>query len=172
MTVLEIRKYGDPILRERARTVTVFDEKLARLAADMMATMEAANGVGLAGNQVGVLERVFVADMAGFELSGKKIAVVNPEIVFRSPEESVEEEGCLSVPGVYAEVRRPKKIRLAGQNLKGEKMELEAEDMAARVFCHETDHLNGVLFIDHLTALERDLLKGKLSELRKKAAAL
>ncbi|HLG94528.1 MAG TPA: peptide deformylase [candidate division Zixibacteria bacterium] len=168
--VLEIRKYSDPVLRQKAQTVNVFDEKLARLAADMTATMEAASGVGLAGNQVGVLERIFVADTASFELSGKKIAVVNPEIVFRSSEEAVEEEGCLSIPGVYAEVRRPKRIKLAGWNLKGEKMELDAEDMIARVFCHETDHLNGVLFIDHLTALERDLLKGKLSELKKKAA--
>jgi peptide deformylase len=168
--VLEIRKYGDPVLRQRAETVTVFDEKLARLAADMMETMAAANGVGLAGNQVGVLKRIFVADTASFELTGKKIAVVNPEIVFRSSDEVTEEEGCLSVPGVYAEVRRPKKIKLAGQNLKGEKMELDAEEMIARVFCHETDHLNGVLFIDHLSALERDLLKGKLSELKKKAA--
>ncbi len=168
--VLEIRKYGAPVLRQRAETVTVFDEKLARLAADMMATMEAANGVGLAGNQVGILERIFVADTASFELSGKKIAVVNPEIVFRSSEEVIGEEGCLSIPGLYADVRRPKKIKLAGQNLKGEKMELDAEDMIARVFCHETDHLNGVLFVDHLSALERDLLKGKLSELKKKAA--
>ena len=168
--VLEIRKYGDPVLRQRAETVTVFDEKLARLAADMMATMEAANGVGLAGNQVGELKQIFVADTASFELTGKKLAVVNPEIVFRSSDEVVEEEGCLSIPGVYAEVRRPKKIKLAGRNLKGEKMELDAEEMIARVFCHETDHLNGVLFIDHLSALERDLLKGKLSELKKKAA--
>lgn len=168
--VLEIRKYGDPVLRQRAEPVTVFDEKLARLAADMMETMAAANGVGLAGNQVGVLKRIFVADTASFELTGKKIAVVNPEIVFRSSEEVIEEEGCLSVPGVYAEVRRPKKIKLAGQNLKGEKMELDAEEMIARVFCHEADHLNGVLFIDHLSALERDLLKGKLLELKKKAA--
>jgi peptide deformylase len=168
--VLEIRKYGDPVLRQRAETVTVFDEILARLAADMMETMTAANGVGLAGNQVGVLKRIFVADTASFELTGKKIAVVNPEIVFRSSDELIEEEGCLSVPGIYAEVRRPKKIKLAGQNLKGEKMELDAEEMIARVFCHETDHLNGVLFIDHLSALERDLLKGKLSELKKKAA--
>lgn len=168
--VLEIRKYGDPVLRQRAETVTVFDEKLARLAADMMATMEAANGVGLAGNQVGVLKQIFVADTASFEITGRKLAVVNPEIVFRSSDEVIEEEGCLSIPGVYAEVRRPKKIRLAGQNLKGEKMELDAEEMIARVFCHETDHLNGVLFIDHLSALERDLLKGKLSELKKKAA--
>jgi len=170
--VLEILKYGDPVLREKAQPVTVFDEKLARLAADMTATMEAANGVGLAGNQVGVLLRIFVADTTAFELSGKKLAVINSEIVFRSSEELVEEEGCLSIPGAYAEVRRPKKIKLVGQNLNGEKMELDAEDMVARVFCHETDHLNGVLFIDHLSALERDLLKGKLSELRKKAAAL
>jgi len=168
--VLEIRKYGDPVLRQRAETVTVFDEQLARLAADMMATMEAASGVGLAGNQVGVLKQIFVADTASFELTGRKLAVVNPEIVFRSSDEVIEEEGCLSIPGVYAEVRRPKKIKLAGQNLKGEKMELDAEDMIARVFCHETDHLNGVLFIDRLSALERDLLKGKLSELKKKAA--
>ncbi|MCI0405844.1 MAG: peptide deformylase [candidate division Zixibacteria bacterium] len=168
--VLEIRKYGDPVLRQKADMVTAFDEKLARLAADMMATMEAASGVGLAGNQVGVLKQIFVADTASFEITGSKLAVVNPEIVFRSSEEAIEEEGCLSIPGVYAEVRRPKKIKLAGRNLKGEKMELDAEDMIARVFCHETDHLNGVLFIDRLSALERDLLKGKLSELKKKAA--
>ena len=168
--VLEIRKYGDPLLRQRAETVTVFDEKLARLAADMMETMAAANGVGLAGNQVGVLKRIFVADTAGFEITGKKLAVVNPEVVYHSPEEAAAEEGCLSIPGLYALVRRPKKIKLAGQNLKGEKMELDAEEMIARVFSHETDHLNGVLFIDHLSPLERDLLKGKLSELKKKAA--
>jgi peptide deformylase len=168
--VLEIRKYGDPVLRQRAEPVTVFDDKLAHLAADMMETMAAASGVGLAGNQVGVLKQIFVADTSSFEITGRKLAVVNPEIVFRSPDEVAEEEGCLSIPGVYAEVRRPKKIKLVGQNLKGEKMELEAEEMIARVFCHETDHLNGVLFIDHLSALERNLLKGKLSELKKKAA--
>jgi peptide deformylase len=170
--VLEIRKYGDPVLRERARPVTEFDSELARLAADMIETMEAASGVGLAGNQVGVPLRVFVADTTSFEITGKKFAVVNPEIVFRSEEEIAAEEGCLSIPGVYADVKRPNKIKLVGQNLKGEKVEFEAEEMIARAFCHETDHLNGVLFIDHLSALEREMLKGKLAEVRKKAAAL
>ncbi len=170
--VLEVRKYGDPILREKAKAVALFDNKLARLAADMMETMAAAAGVGLAGNQVGVPLRIFVADTTSFEISGKKFAVINPEIVFRSEEEIVGEEGCLSIPGVYADVKRPKKIKLAGQNLKGEKVELEAEEMIARVFCHETDHLNGVLFIDHLSTLEREMLKGKLAEVRNKAAAL
>lgn len=170
--VLEIRKFGDPLLRQKAETVTQFDSKLARLAADMIETMEAANGVGLAGNQVGVPLRIFVADTSSFEIAGKKFAVVNPEIVFRSEEEAVFEEGCLSLPGLYADVKRPKTVKLVAQNLKGEKMELDGLDMVARVFCHETDHLNGVLFIDHLTAVEREMLKGKLSLLRKKAAAL
>lgn len=170
--VLDILKYGDPVLRKKAALVTDFDEKLARLAEEMIATMAAANGVGLAANQVGATQRLFVMDTAGFELSGKPFAVVNPEIVFRSLEEAVEEEGCLSIPGVYAEVGRPKTVKLVGQNLKGEKMELEASDMVARIICHEVDHLNGVLFIDHLSALQRDLLKGRLSELRRKAAAL
>jgi peptide deformylase len=170
--VLEIRKYGDPVLRQKAEPVTQFDVKLARLAADMIETMEAANGVGLAGNQVGVPLRIFVADTSSFEIAGKKIAVVNPEMVFRSEEETVFEEGCLSIPGLYADVKRPKTVKLIAQNLKGEKMELDGLDMVARVFCHETDHLNGVLFIDHLTAVEREMLKGKLTELRKKASAL
>jgi peptide deformylase len=170
--VLEIRKYGDPVLRQKAESVTQFDSKLTRLAADMMETMEAASGVGLAGNQVGIPLRIFVADTSSFEIAGKKFAVVNPEIVFRSEEEAVFEEGCLSIPGLFADVKRPKKVKLVAQNLKGEKVEYEGLDMVARVFCHETDHLNGVLFIDHLTAVEREMLKGKLSELRKKAAAL
>lgn len=170
--VLEIRKYGDPVLRQKAEKVTQFDSKLARLAADMIETMEAANGVGLAGNQVGVPLRIFVADTFSFEIAGKKFAVVNPEIVFCSEEEVVFEEGCLSLPGLYADVKRPKTVKLIAQNLKGEKVELEGLEMVARVFCHETDHLTGVLFIDHLTAVEREMLKGKLTGLRKKAAAL
>lgn len=150
MTVLEIRKFGDPVLRSPALPVVEFDARLATLAADMTDTMHAAPGVGLAAPQVGVPRRVFTFD------SGEEAgAYANPEIVWRSDETQEGEEGCLSVPGVYFPVTRAAQIRVRALSLEGDEIEREAEAFLARIFQHEIDHLDGVLFIDRLDAEHR-----------------
>ena len=150
MSVLEIRKFGDPILRSPALAVTDFDERLATLAADMRETMLAAPGVGLAAPQVGVTRRLFTFD------SGEEAgAYANPEIVWRSEETQEGEEGCLSIPGVYFPVVRAMQVRVRAQSIEGDRIEREAEGFLARIFQHEVDHLDGVLFVDRLEAEHR-----------------
>jgi len=142
MAYREIRKLGDEVLRKKAREVTVFDDRLKMLIEDMVETMKKANGIGLAAPQVGILKRVVVIDI------GEGLyTFVNPEIIEMSGE-IIDIEGCLSIPGVYGEVARPKKLRVKAQNEKGLSFEIEAEGLFARAICHEVDHLNGVLFID------------------------
>ena len=150
MTVLEIRKFGDPVLRSPALPVTEFDDRLRALAADMHETMAAAPGVGLAAPQVGVPRRLFTFD-SGEESS----SYVNPEIVFRGEETQEGEEGCLSVPGVYFPVVRAMVVRVRALQLDGSAVEREAEGFLARIFQHEIDHLDGVLFVDRLTPERR-----------------
>jgi len=150
MALLEIRRFGDPILRSPALPVTEFDARLAALASDMHETMTAAPGVGLAAPQVGVPRRLFT--FASGEESG---SYVNPEIVWRSEEIQEGEEGCLSIPGVYFPVLRAMRVRVRAQELDGSAVEREAEGFLARIFQHEIDHLDGVLFVDRLEAEHR-----------------
>ena len=145
MGMLDIRTFGDPVLRTPALPVTDFDAKLAALAADMHETMKAAPGVGLAAPQVGVPRRLFVFDSG--EESG---AYANPEIVWRGDETQEGEEGCLSIPGIYFPVVRAMNVRVTAQLLDGTAVEREAEGFLARIFQHEIDHLDGILFVERL----------------------
>jgi len=145
MTVLEIRTFGDPVLRSPGLDVVDFDDRLSALAADMRETMLAAPGVGLAAPQVGVPRRLFTFD------SGEEAgAYANPEIVWRSEETQESDEGCLSIPGVYFPVVRALNVKVRAQTLDGERVEREAEGFLARIFQHEIDHLAGTLFVDRL----------------------
>lgn len=144
MAIRNIRKDEDPILRKISRKVDKIDEKIKVLVEDMIETMHEADGVGLAAVQVGILKRVIVYDI--YDDTGAK-ALINPEIIEESGEQ-IDVEGCLSLPNRNGEVLRPKKVVVKGMDIKGNNVEIVAEDLLARVFCHEIDHLNGILFID------------------------
>lgn len=148
MAVLDVRLFPDPILRQRALKVTQFDAKLAKLAADMMETMEAQRGVGLAANQVGVLQRVCVVKPEDWD---EPLVLVNPQVIRREGEREVE-EGCLSLPGYRGMVNRSVRIRVRYQDVTGQQLRLKADCILAQAIEHETDHLNGILYIDHLIA--------------------
>ena len=164
MALLEIRLYPDPILRQRAAEVTEVDDALRRLAADMVETMHAAPGVGLAAPQVGVDRRLAVVDVSvGKELASLRV-LVNPEIVEERGSE-LDFEGCLSIPGVSEKVGRPAWVRVAARDLEGRRVEIEAEGFEARAVCHEIDHLDGVLFIDRVRGLRRDRVRRQLKRL-------
>ena len=164
MAILEIRKWGDPGLRQRATEVEKITDVHRRLVADMLETMREAPGVGLAGPQVGVLERVFV-----WEVGEEHGAVFNPVIVARSDEEVEGEEGCLSLPGLYYPVDRAVTVTVEGIDENGGPVKLDADDLLARVCQHEIDHLDGVLFIDHLS---EEMRKEALGILRDQALGL
>lgn len=164
MAVLRIRTFGDPVLRQKAPATGSIGELHRALTVDMLDTMREAPGVGLAGPQVGVLERIFV-----WEVQGEHGAVINPEIVARSEETVAEEEGCLSLPGLYYPVERAVRVVVQGTDETGAPVRLEAEDLLARVCQHEIDHLDGVLFIDRLPD---DLRKDALTRLRTEALGL
>lgn len=148
VALAQIRQYGDPVLRMRANEVDVFDEDLVRLVERMTTLMVGANGVGLAGNQVGVLRRVLVLQRAVDE---EPVAVVNPRIVERSSETAVEDEGCLSLLGVLVPVERSVRVTVEGQDPHGAEVRLELEELGARVAQHEVDHLDGILILDRTT---------------------
>lgn len=149
MSIFPIRKYGDPVLRSENAEVLDFDDRLKKLADDMIETMIAAPGVGLAAPQVGFQKKFFV-----YDIGEGPVAVANPQIVEESDEWEFD-EGCLSVPGVYLPVKRPRNVKLIGQDLNGDPIEIDAVDFHARVLQHETDHLNGKLLISRLNKTER-----------------
>jgi peptide deformylase len=164
--IYPIVKYGDPVLEKPAATVKTFDSELEQLAEDMFASMYAAQGVGLAAPQIGKSIRLTVVDVSNGKNPEAKIVLVNPEITHAEGEVR-EEEGCLSIPGFRGYVIRPQFVTVKAQNLKGEPFEIRGENLLARAFCHEIDHLQGVLFIQHLSMLKRDLIKRKIKKLRK-----
>jgi peptide deformylase len=145
----EIRVYGDPVLKTKASEVTNIDGKLVTLADEMLEAMYAAPGLGLAAPQVGVQKQLFV-----YDLGDEPRTIVNPRIV-ESRGEWVYDEGCLSIPGLYVEMARPKEVLLAGWDLDGNEIEVEADELLARVFQHELDHLNGVLMFERMTPDQR-----------------
>ena len=161
MTILDICAYPEKILRQRAEPITNIDEEIARLADHMAETMYNAPGIGLAANQVGVPRRLLVADISPQTPESDLIVLANPEIIATEGEVTIE-EGCLSVPDYQAEVKRHAKVRVRGLDLHGEEVEIEAEGLLAVVLQHEIDHLNGILFIDHISRLKRELYKRKL----------
>jgi len=161
-----ILTYGAPELEEESHEVTDFNEELRQLAEDMLETMYSAPGVGLAAPQVGVNVRLVVVDPSAGEQEGHQAVLVNPEVVERGGRQK-EEEGCLSFPGITATVDRPEHVRVKGQDLLGKTVELEAEGLMARALSHEIDHLDGVLLIDRVSALKRDMIKRKVRKLKK-----
>lgn len=164
MAVLAIRIYPDPVLRVKCRPIVTIDDRVRKLAADMVETMHAAPGIGLAAPQVGVEERLAVVDLSVGEDPSQILILVNPEIVQREGQET-EVEGCLSLPGLTDKVDRPTTVRLKAQSLEGEPVELQAEGWLARALCHELDHLDGILFVDHLHGLRRERAKRQLKKL-------
>jgi peptide deformylase len=166
-TIYPIVKYGEPVLETRAAAVTVFDTpELNKLLDDMFESMYAAKGVGLAAPQIGVSERIAVIDLSVGEDPSQKIVLINPEIVSREGAVT-SEEGCLSVPGFREQVTRAQKVTVRAQNAKGESFEMAGEDLLARAFLHETDHLNGTLYLSHVSPLKRDLIRRKVRKLIK-----
>ena len=164
--IYKIVKYGDPILEKPTGTVQKFDAELEQLAEDMFASMYAAQGVGLAAPQIGLGLRMAVVDVTVGKNPEARIVLANPEIIHAEGEVR-EEEGCLSIPGFRGYVVRPQFVTVKAQNAKGETFEIRGENLLARAFCHEIDHLNGVLFLQHLSMLKRDLIKRKIKKLKK-----
>lgn len=164
--IYPIVKYGDPILEKPTAPVKKFDVDLEQLAEDMFASMYAAQGVGLAAPQIGLSLRLSVIDVTVGKNPEAKIVIANPEIIHAEGEVR-EEEGCLSIPGFRGYVMRPQFVTVRAQNVKGETFEIRGENLLARAFCHEIDHLNGILFLQHLSMLKRDLIKRKIKKLKK-----
>jgi len=147
----QIRTLGDPVLRESARPVDSFDADLAALSRRMIGIMRDAPGVGLAATQLGVVQRVLVYEVD----EGHPVTLVNPKIVWSSPDTEVADEGCLSVPGVTVPVERAVTVRVRARDVRGRRLEYEADDIEARVIQHESDHLDGVLILERTTRAER-----------------
>lgn len=172
MALLTVRTFPDPILKQKAKPVEVFDQNLAALAENMLETMYASNGIGLAANQVGILKQMVVVDIfSGDEDLGQRDphVFVNPKIVQKDGKTAYE-EGCLSVEDFTAEVQRAEQITLHYQDVQGQSHQLEAEGLKAICLQHELDHLNGILFIDHLPLLKQKMVKKRLAKLAKKSA--
>ncbi|KQX97783.1 peptide deformylase [Rhodanobacter sp. Root480] len=168
MSVLSILEFPDPRLRTRAAPVTVFDAKLKQFVADMFETMYAANGVGLAATQVNVHQRVLVTDMS--EGRTEPLALINAQILEKEGSQ-VYQEGCLSFPGLYADVTRALKVKVKAYDADGNEFVVDVEGPLAVCIQHEIDHLDGKVFVDHLSALKRGMLLKRLEKARKQAAS-
>lgn len=159
--------YGEPVLEKPAETVADFDTpELHKLVEDMFESMYAARGVGLAATQIGISKRIAVIDLSVGEDPEQKLVLINPEVIHREGAQTGE-EGCLSLPGFREQVTRPQKVTVRAKNAKGEAFEKTGEDLLARAFVHEIDHLNGRLYISHVSALKRDLIRRKVRKLVK-----
>ncbi|MDI9613179.1 MAG: peptide deformylase [Acidobacteriota bacterium] len=164
--IMKILKYGAPELRVQSERVTSFDDELKKIVVDMFETMYSSPGIGLAAPQVGINLQLSTIDLSVGADEGKRIVLCNPEIV--SSEGSQRgDEGCLSIPDFSESVTRPLKVVVRGQGIDGEELRIEAEGLLARCLCHEIDHLNGILFIDHLSSLKRTLIKNRIRKLVK-----
>lgn len=166
MALLQIVKYGEPVLETPGEHVMEFDEQLKRLVADMFETMYAAPGVGLAAPQVGVAKRLFVMDCSGGTDPAQRIAMINP-VVLRIEGEQNGEEGCLSFPGIFFPVKRSLRAIVKAQDVDGQEFELDGLELTARCMLHETDHCDGIVFLDHTTTLKREMVKRKIKKLAK-----
>lgn len=168
MSVLRIRLFPDPVLRQRCREVESFDQELRELAQDMVETMHGAPGIGLAASQVGVDRRLAVVDLSVGEDPEQLLILVNPEVVEHEGL-AAENEGCLSIPDFTDKVARPERVRVAARSLEGEPFELAAEGLLARAIQHEIDHLDGVLFVDRLQGLRRERARRYLRRMAREA---
>jgi peptide deformylase len=161
-----IVKFGDPVLETPTKRVEKFDEELQKLVGDMFESMYAARGVGLAAPQIGISLRLAVIDVTDGKNPEAKIVCANPEIIHAEGEQR-EEEGCLSLPGFRGYVARPQYVTVRALDASGKEFEMRSEQLLARAFCHEIDHLNGTLFIAHLGMLKRDMIKRKIRKMKK-----
>ena len=165
--IYPIVKYGQPVLEKRGEDITEFDTpELHQLIEDMFESMYAAKGVGLAAPQIGVGKRLAVIDITTGEDPAQKIVLINPQIV-KTEGSQKSEEGCLSLPTFREQVVRPLKVTVVAQDAKGKQFEMAGDDLLARAFLHETDHLNGKLYISHISALKRDLIRRKVRKLQR-----
>ena len=164
--IYPIVKFGDPVLEKPSATVTVFDETLQKLIEDMFESMYAAHGVGLAAPQIGIGQRIAVVDVTFKEDPNAQIVLINPEII-HSEGKHTQSEGCLSIPDFRENVTRPNKVTIRALDVEGQVFEKTGEDLLARAFLHETDHLNGKLYFSHISALKRDLMKRKIRKMVK-----
>lgn len=165
--IYPIVKYGHPVLEKRGEDITEFDTpELRQLVEDMFESMYAAKGVGLAAPQIGVGKRLAVIDITTGEDPKQKIVLINPEIIKMEGSQK-SEEGCLSLPTFREQVTRPMKVTVRAQDVHGKEFEMAGDDLLARAFLHETDHLNGKLYISHISALKRDLIRRKVRKLQK-----
>jgi len=159
--------FGEPVLEKQAETIIDFDSPgLHKLIDDMFESMYAAKGVGLAAPQIGISKRLAVIDLSVGEDAAQKLVLINPEIISKE-EFQTGEEGCLSIPGFREQVTRPLRVTIHAQDVKGETFEKTGQELLARAFCHEIDHLNGRLYISHVSALKRDLIRRKVRKLVK-----
>ena len=157
----------DPILRKKSQTIEKVDNELRILMDDMLETMYAAPGIGLAAVQIGILKRLIVIDLSKDDTKKKPLFFVNPKITFQSKKTSVYEEGCLSLPGQFAEIERPAECHVNYIDYYGKNQELKANGLLATCIQHEIDHLNGILFIDYLSKLKKDMIIKKLTKRKK-----
>ena len=164
--IYPIVKFGNPVLEKPAETVTVFDDELQKLLDDMFESMYEAHGVGLAAPQIGISRRIAVIDVTFKEDPKAKLVLANPEIIHTEGKQT-QSEGCLSIPEFREQVRRANIVTVRAQDVNGNWYEKTGEELLARAFLHETDHLNGKLYISHISALKRDLIKRKIRKLMK-----
>jgi peptide deformylase len=162
----EVVKWPDPVLARPGEPVTVFDAKLKKLVDEMFESMYAAQGIGLAAPQISISQRLTVIDVSFKKNPGEKLVLINPEIIEREGKQ-FEEEGCLSLPEIREKVHRAAKVKVRAQDVNGDWFEVEGEELLARAMQHEIDHLDGILFIDRLSRLKRDLVIRKIKKLQK-----
>ncbi len=170
MSVLNVKIYGNPILRKRAEEVEVIDNDIRKFVDNMFDTMYAEDGVGLAAPQVGVSKRIFIIDVS--EVDGEPetpMVFINPKIIRQSDRTSIVEEGCLSIPGIREDVKRSEEAEVEALNEKGELVHYKAKGLFARAVLHENDHLNGVLFVDYLGPVRKMMIKDRLTELEQRS---
>jgi peptide deformylase len=168
MALRDILVIPDKRLRQKSEPVKAIDKSLRKLVDDMFETMYAAPGIGLAAIQIGVAQRVVTMDLAKKDEPKAPQVFLNPEVIWKSPEEATHEEGCLSIPEYYEEVARPAKVRVKFLDLEGKPQEIEAEGLLATCLQHEIDHTNGVLFIDHISKLKRDMVMKRFKKAAKR----
>ena len=166
MALLEIVKWPNPILDAPADPVTVFDENLRKLVNDMFETMYAAPGVGLAAVQVGISKRLFVMDCSGGKDPAQRLALINPEVLAAEGDQNGE-EGCLSFPGIFTPVERSLRAVVRAQDANGNEFEIDDTELTARCMLHETDHCDGIVFLDKMSPIKRELVKRKIRKLQK-----
>jgi peptide deformylase len=171
MAILRIRTWGDPILKTRSPEVREVNDEIKRLVKDMLETLAAENGVGLAANQVGSTHRVFVAEIPSKVGPSQRYVLINPKLTGLSRETETVEEGCLSFPGLYGPVERHIEVEIQGQDLDGRSVTLKGTGLLARAFQHEMDHLDGVVFIERMKLVQRLMLNRQLNELAKHTKA-